>query len=174
MKKTEKARNLKVLKIQIQQVDTYAEKIQVLLEILVLVKTSLVELMWPVPSRSEEMQNVLWASLLFRFISFPVPVTDRHFSLFCSFYSFICFSEMILSQFLSSLCSLFLTSIIFLFNLLFFLPLFLHIVCDLVFPLLKKKTKQNKYAIKINKSTIKATYIPSCIQLLSCLSHFIT
>lgn len=45
MKKTEKARNLKVLKIQIQQVDTYAEKIQVLLEILVLVKTSLVELM---------------------------------------------------------------------------------------------------------------------------------
>ncbi|XP_017689675.1 PREDICTED: coiled-coil domain-containing protein 141 [Lepidothrix coronata] len=30
MKKTEKARNLKVLKIQIQQVDTYAEKIQVL------------------------------------------------------------------------------------------------------------------------------------------------
>nr|XP_010302899.1 PREDICTED: coiled-coil domain-containing protein 141 [Balearica regulorum gibbericeps] len=30
MKKTEKARNLKVLKIQIQQVDTYAEKIQIL------------------------------------------------------------------------------------------------------------------------------------------------
>ncbi|KFO86634.1 Coiled-coil domain-containing protein 141, partial [Buceros rhinoceros silvestris] len=30
MKKTEKARNLKVLKIQIQQVETYAEKIQVL------------------------------------------------------------------------------------------------------------------------------------------------
>lgn len=45
MKKTEKARNLKVLKIQIQQVDTYAEKIQVILEILVLVKTSLVELL---------------------------------------------------------------------------------------------------------------------------------
>lgn len=32
-KKTEKARNLKALKIQIQQVDTYAEKIQVILEI---------------------------------------------------------------------------------------------------------------------------------------------
>ncbi|XP_075009452.1 coiled-coil domain-containing protein 141 isoform X2 [Calonectris borealis] len=30
MKKTEKSRNLKVLKIQIQQVDTYAEKIQIL------------------------------------------------------------------------------------------------------------------------------------------------
>ncbi|KFU88609.1 Coiled-coil domain-containing protein 141, partial [Chaetura pelagica] len=30
MKKTERARNLKVLKIQIQQVDTYAEKIQIL------------------------------------------------------------------------------------------------------------------------------------------------
>ncbi|XP_071418397.1 coiled-coil domain-containing protein 141 [Pithys albifrons albifrons] len=30
MKKTEKARNLKVLKIQIQQVDTYADKIQIL------------------------------------------------------------------------------------------------------------------------------------------------
>ncbi|XP_066178828.1 coiled-coil domain-containing protein 141 isoform X2 [Sylvia atricapilla] len=30
MKKTEKARNMKVLKIQIQQVDTYAEKLQVL------------------------------------------------------------------------------------------------------------------------------------------------
>lgn len=35
-KKTEKARNLKALKIQIQQVDTYAEKIQVILETLVL------------------------------------------------------------------------------------------------------------------------------------------
>ncbi|XP_059709176.1 coiled-coil domain-containing protein 141-like isoform X1 [Haemorhous mexicanus] len=30
MKKTEKARNLKVLKVQIQQVDTYAEKLQIL------------------------------------------------------------------------------------------------------------------------------------------------
>lgn len=29
MKKTEKARNMKVLKVQIQQVDTYAEKLQV-------------------------------------------------------------------------------------------------------------------------------------------------
>lgn len=37
-KKTEKARNLKALKINIQQVDTYAEKIQVILEILVLIK----------------------------------------------------------------------------------------------------------------------------------------
>lgn len=31
-KKTEKARNLKALKIQIQQVDTYAEKMQVILK----------------------------------------------------------------------------------------------------------------------------------------------
>lgn len=54
MKKTEKARNLKVLKIQIQHVDTYAEKIQVILEMLVLVKTSVIELLWPVPSRTEE------------------------------------------------------------------------------------------------------------------------
>lgn len=47
-KKTEKARNLKSLKIHIQQVDTYAEKIQVILEILVLIKAGLVELKWPV------------------------------------------------------------------------------------------------------------------------------
>lgn len=44
MKKTEKARNMKVLKIQIEQVDTYAEKLQVT-EILVLVKASPVELL---------------------------------------------------------------------------------------------------------------------------------
>lgn len=44
MKKTEKARNMKVLKIQIQQVDTYAEKLQVI-ELLGLVKASPVELL---------------------------------------------------------------------------------------------------------------------------------
>lgn len=53
MKKTERARNLKVLKVQIQHVDTYAEKIQVILEMLVFVRASLVELLWPVPSRTE-------------------------------------------------------------------------------------------------------------------------
>lgn len=43
-KKTEKARNMKALKIQIQQVDTYAEKLQVI-EILGLVKASPVKLL---------------------------------------------------------------------------------------------------------------------------------
>lgn len=58
-KKAEKARNLKVLKIQIQQVEIYADKIQVILEIFVLLEISLVELLWSLPSRSKEMQNVL-------------------------------------------------------------------------------------------------------------------
>lgn len=44
MKKTEKARNMKVLKVQIQQVDTYAEKLQVT-ENPGLVKASPVELL---------------------------------------------------------------------------------------------------------------------------------
>lgn len=71
MKKTEKARNMKVLRIQIQQVDTYAEKIQVI-EILGLVKASLVELLGLCQAHQRRLAHhkIYCALLLLIFISF--------------------------------------------------------------------------------------------------------
>lgn len=120
-KKTEKARNLKVLKVQIQQVDTYAEKIQVILEILILMKASLVELLWSLPSRSGDVKC---------FVSFPVTqlyilplsqsVTETFFIvLFLLFFHFLQWNDFIsVPDF--SVFTLYPT--LFLFNLLFFLP----------------------------------------------------
>lgn len=71
MKKTEKARNMKLLRIQIQQVDTYAEKIQVI-EILGLVKASLVELLGLCQAHHRRLAHhkIYCALLLLIFISF--------------------------------------------------------------------------------------------------------
>lgn len=94
------------------------------------------------PSPSKEIgtsQNLLCTSLTHLYI-LPVCHWLRHFSLFYSCYSSTYFSEIMLTQFLTSLL---LSTIIFLFNLLFFLPLLLHNMCDVVFLLLKKTQNNN-------------------------------
>lgn len=105
MKKTEKARNMKVLKIQIQQVDTYAEKLQVI-EILGLVKVSPVQLLGLCQTKHRRLaHNKIYCALPSYFSHYILPVGHwlRHFSLFYSCYSATYSSEMMLTQFLTSL-----------------------------------------------------------------------
>lgn len=93
-KKTEKARNLKVLKIQIQQVDTYGEKIQVILESLILVKASRVVLLWPVPRRCKMYCDLPCYSALYP--SPSQPLTEKFFTvLFLSFFHFLQLNDLI-------------------------------------------------------------------------------
>lgn len=97
MKKAEKARNMKVLKIQIQQVDTYAEKLQVI-EILGLVKASPVELLGYAKHHRRLAHHKIYRALLSYFS--PPCHWLRHFSLFYSCYSTTYFSEVMLTQLL--------------------------------------------------------------------------
>lgn len=74
MKKTEKARNMKVLKIQIQQVDTYAEKLQVI-EILGLVKVSPVQLLGLCQTKHRRLaHNKIYCALPSYFSHYILPV----------------------------------------------------------------------------------------------------
>lgn len=100
MKKAEKARNLKVLKVQIQQVDTYAEKLQVT-ENPGLVKASSTELFGLCQTHHRRTYCALPS--YFSHCILPVCHWLRHFSLFYSCYSATYSSEMMLTQFFKPL-----------------------------------------------------------------------